>query len=879
MKGMKQYIYIGFTVLVVSLAASCKEREWEGMDEQIPSTEIDYTQMDLSCNLISVQSMGTQPMTRGLVGQTTTAALDANFIQINESLSDDATPEAYVPTEFESWKTASIVNAEVFSSPDNIDDIHFRSIVLSPTRTYAYKDHDGDEETDPVAGITRMVGWYPRTYNVPLGPDGKPAVGDFSDSGSLENIDGTDCVVFKNLLDGETDVMMTDMREGRMLITDFKNNDVNDYDVQPYGHQFNNYMDPTAGYKYCNYFTFNHYLTAVRLYIRVNSSDLSLIAWKEIDDVIFVNQPSTVVISLPNEQAKSNNGIESPLVVGTTPTLPIEGVSPIFGKAKDWRDFKNMSIIKTAVSDDPNYPQFSEIPSYPVAMEHAVEMDKTYLGYMLIRPEQDTEVEIHTDAGVFNATIPHEVTTTSDEGGATTNQIMKQGWIYDIVIDMKADGVLDIIVGNEDFESFKDLAPYNDKINNFEYSNCFLIDQAKMRKEDGSWYNGFYFQAMTAGRGEDGIVTGTGMDNIIFEPKKVRILWQSEPSLVTNVELIHGYVRFSLHDDCRNETTTPKQGNTVIAAYDENDNILWTWHIWVVNGVNDITYNIQNQGESSYRTIKMMNMNLGATRSQWTGSTDALETYGLYYQWGRKDPSPGPPAYNYNQQALTTAPYYYLDEGQRDYVNRLVVSKATVLDAVSHPLDLVTSSIKNENYYNDWLNVSNDQLWGGGKGTSFWKKTIYDPCPYGYRVAFDELNVVINKAKTDNAYEPITSDSYGLVIKNGNSDNYFPFAGWKGHDRGRTDDTHAWYYVGRLGDYQDARISDGTGENGNYYLNHRGRSFFIKTLPYEPTNVNPEYEDQITLDYANRASASPVRCVRYNASGEEPSASETTSNP
>lgn len=879
---MKQYIYIGLLAFGAMFVAGCNERELDGMDGQTTAPVADPTQIDPSCSLVSVQGVSAQPMSRGLVGQTTVATLEGNFIQISESLAENATSESYTPTEFASWESANIVHSKVFSSPDDTDGIYFRSLVLEPRLTYTYRYENEDTETVPVAGITRMVGWYPRTYDIPKGADGKPALGNFKESGSYEVLNnGEECVVFKEKLNGETDIMMTDMREGRMLIDGFKNNE-SDRDVQPYG-----YMRSGNNYQYCNYFTFNHYLTAVRLYIRVQSSDLSLISWKQIDDVVFTDQPSTVVISLPKGQAREENQKGSSLVYGTTPTLPAEGVEPIFGEAKEWRDPKNMSIIKTAMSDDPNYTDFSEVPSYPIPMEHAVVKEKTYLGYMMIQPDKDTEVEIHTDAGVFHVTIPREVTVTGADGTPTTNSIILQpSWIYDIVIDMKADGVLDVVVGNEDFESFKDLSPYNNTYHEFEYSNCFLIDQDRMKDEEGNWYNGFYFHAMTAGRGENGVINNTGDDlypkNIFFDPQKARILWQSEPSLVTNVELIHGYVRFSLHEDCRNETN-PKQGNTVIAVYDDAGNILWTWHIWVVNGVKDISYTIQNAGDSGAREIKVMNMNLGATSGEWTDADDVLKTYGLYYQWGRKDPSPGPPAYNYEQQALTTAPFYYLDEGVRDYVKRFQVSEADIQDAILYPLELIATSFKDADYHNDWLFRPIDYLWGGGI-TSFTKKTIYDPCPYGYRVAFDELNLIFNDAKIKNkqnansGYE-MSETSFGCILKNGNAENYFPYAGWKGHDRGRTDDTHAWYYVGKLGDYQDARISDGSDINGKYYNNHRGRTFLIyNPSEYKPLNVFPEYTDDITLDYANRSSASPVRCVRYDAFGEEPDANEITSD-
>lgn len=112
-----------------------------------------------------------------------------------------------------------------------------------------------------------------------------------------------------------------------------------------------------------------------------------------------------------------------------------------------------------------------------------------------------------------------------------------------------------------------------------------------------------------------------------------------------------------------------------------------------------------------------------------------------------------------------------------------------------------------------------------------------------------------------------------------NKSNYFPFSGWRGHDRSRTDKTNAWYEVGNLGDYQDARVC----KNSDTYRNHRGRSFLIKSNKfvngeYKVQDVSPAYKKVITNDYANRVSASPVRCVRYNASDEEPAATTDLQN-
>lgn len=900
---MKYIAYILFLLFVLS----CKEQDFyaSGSGNATGQSKKD---IDASCSVTPVNSNSNDVgmKSRGIIGQSTVAQLEANFIKLDETVQNCASPDDYRPTSGTvSWSSeqTKIANASIFSSPDVTKGVGFRSISFSPRLTYQMEDLTPEGSTDPkiVGYISRMVGWYPKTYDVQVG-EGVDATVKFTAT-QVTHTDGKtyDCVVFKNKLDGQTDVMMTDMREGRYQLDGFKNNE-NDIDVQPYGHLFKNLVDGSDGYEYCNYFSFQHYLTAVRLYVRVESSDLSLVSWKTIDDVVFLEQPQTVTIALPTEQSRNSSG-SNPLIKGTTPTLPIEGVEPIFGKALKWEDYTNMPIIRTAMAEnDATHPDFADTPSYPIELENTISLKKTYLGYILLEPGKDTDFEIHTDAGIYRATIPKMF------GTGDTQEILKAGNIYNIVVDMKADGSLDIVVGNEDFESFRNLTPYNKTLGDFEYSNCFIISQDMMKKDEKNYYDGFYFQAAVPGRGKKGMITGTGADlypkDLYFSPHSARILWQDVPYLVTYVELVHGYVRFSLHERCRTEGL---QGNAVIAVYDESGNILWSWHIWVNSGIEDITYpsltfyDPENSSQYDYTpnsterktlsNVRIMNMNLGATKASWQAGEDLedledlLDCYGFYYQWGRKDPSPIPSSYNYGQSDMTTKPYYYMDEGERKRVYRYLDLSPTVEMGALHPLEIVAPSQFTQAYVNDWLFDSVDQLWGYNPSTKkVEKKTIYDPCPYGYRVADDELFALFYHARAKNnvwpSYQTTWSevDGKGIKISLNGTENYFPFSGWRGHDRSRTDRTNAWYEVGNLGDYQDARVC----KNADTYMNHRGRSFLIANRKfsngqYSVQDVNPPYTRYITLDYANRASASPVRCVRYDGAGEEPDG--TTTNP
>ena len=106
------------------------------------------------------------------------------------------------------------------------------------------------------------------------------------------------------------------------------------------------------------------------------------------------------------------------------------------------------------------------------------------------------------------------------------------------------------------------------------------------------------------------------------------VLWETfgtavKPSvndLISGVSYKDGYIAFS----------TPasfKEGNAVIAAKDSKDDILWSWHIWLVQDeIKSCTY-VNDAGV-------LMDRNLGAT-SVVPGTSASI---GLIYQWGRKDP-------------------------------------------------------------------------------------------------------------------------------------------------------------------------------------------------------------------------------------------------
>lgn len=97
------------------------------------------------------------------------------------------------------------------------------------------------------------------------------------------------------------------------------------------------------------------------------------------------------------------------------------------------------------------------------------------------------------------------------------------------------------------------------------------------------------------------------------------LLWQSAQSMITSL---------TLSDDRKSITfTAAKQGNALVAIRDAEGTILWSFHLWI-SPVETVLY------PNGYYVL---DRNLGA-RSNTKGEKSS---WGLYYQWGRKDPMPG----------------------------------------------------------------------------------------------------------------------------------------------------------------------------------------------------------------------------------------------
>lgn len=232
---------------------------------------------------------------------------------------------------------------------------------------------------------------------------------------------------------------------------------------------------------------------------------------------------------------------------------------------------------------------------------------------------------------------------------------------------------------------------------------------------------------------------------------KVDWLWvsavegQSGNALISNISYADGLVSF---------TASEYEGNALLAAFDAEGNIVWSWHIWLTDipAVIDFKNNAIPQSGGLTDGYYCMDRNLGATSAN---RADDYATFGLYYQWGRKDPFIGDkseertrdteaggwtnvvePFGNSSKLTVCNAAYTQaqwamantsLENGSIDY-------------ATAHPMTFLNGDpnagkadwLKKENMdLSEWNNLIYDA------DRSLWRpfqKSNYDPCPAGYQV-------------------------------------------------------------------------------------------------------------------------------------------------
>ncbi|MCD8172061.1 MAG: fimbrillin family protein [Alistipes sp.] len=310
--------------------------------------------------------------------------------------------------------------------------------------------------------------------------------------------------------------------------------------------------------------------------------------------------------------------------------------------------------------------------------------------------------------------------------------------------------------------------------------------------------------------GADGLGAKTdGLDPVEKDNYAVELVWADSPiepgGVVEAAEAVEiegeGYIR----------VLPGRAGNAVIGIKltGETD-YRWSWHIWVTEPVTWAT--------DTETGLIWMDRNLGAAVA---GGYDPDGRNGLFYQWGRKDAFPSGDGTDGNQT------YYTPAEPGGTTGNIPTDSYTELPELVQNPLNFATNW---QNYYGSINHEDNNDSWGGETEI----KTVYDPCPPGWKVP------PISVSGTDSWGTSVDWDSFidkGRIFNGATGtaglSQFYPASGYRLSSNGQL------YTQGTGGYYWSA-----TAQSAN-----RGYNLYLPS-----DSVNPRSHNTRTLGF-------PVRCV------------------
>lgn len=430
-------------------------------------------------------------------------------------------------------------------------------------------------------------------------------------------------------------------------------------------------------------------------------------------------------------------------------------------------------------------------------------------------------------------------------------------------------------------------------------ANCYLVTSP-----------GFYkFKADVKGNGVVPSQLESMAGQTAIAPKSALVLWYNtlqksnnwvdeSPVYLSSVSIdSDGYIRFYTPD-----VFVP--GNVVIAAFAEegvtyenitvdenkcinNATLLWSWNIWAAEGYDPEASAVNADGNV------FMDRNLGAPISGigTTGNYEPAGAVGNYYQWGRKDPFPAISDYGhfwpcqYSNTLFGTPTYtpvkalqingqsskknldgqmfgyrtksdgsFDIDKAWNLIARNDISSDKTTKNgvyvsyAVAYPYKYI---INNSNSFGGW------RTWVNGDDASyksFWgdtdhQKTLFDPCPAGWRVSSKDeaekfLAVAVKATMTDSK---VGYEYQGY---------YFPLTSTRSSDNARVG------YVTSVNDNVKSVFWTSTPGNDTY-------KYMFSAELQTPKNYSEEFQkgNKAPVGYSlnqncNIADACPVRCVK-----------------
>lgn len=233
-----------------------------------------------------------------------------------------------------------------------------------------------------------------------------------------------------------------------------------------------------------------------------------------------------------------------------------------------------------------------------------------------------------------------------------------------------------------------------------------------------------------AGTANSYIIPGTGAytfkavkgnTNEAVNAASVEVLWETRldtlevnaGDIIKSVEIKNGNVVV--------ETVKPMvPGNALVAAKDSDGNILWSWHLWLP----ETPVSTVADPDKVFYATELMDRNLGALTATDTTAVAEMKSYGLGFQWGRVTPLVSR-LFTVGGEELSGV------EGAYD-INYWI----------AHPTEVTNGTDSN------WLDSIDETLWDNNG-----EKSIYDPCPPGYKVPVYNTEYYLWKVSSSGSYD------------------------------------------------------------------------------------------------------------------------------
>ena len=570
---------------------------------------------------------------------------------------------------------------------------------------------------------------------------------------------------------------------------------------------------------------FNHALSLFRIYV-YSSSDPSKMDWGNVTALEITGLPDKCEITLPKSQSNKEHQISYSKSTADGLTLR----------------HNNISI------------------DIPTGFEN-----KSFVKEWIAAPGMLTTGEISIPALDITVTTAGGKESNNGEHNLSIARNYEPGHLYHIVLRFTDEGTINADVTIEDWidtnhEIMSDVLTsstfYNLSANGT--SNCYIVSSANFK---------YCFDATIKGNGSTAAMAGSRINPYFeTEPKTVRIIWSEVPDTYFKLEtdkIVEGKVLFKVigkignnNDITDKSLPAAAEGNVLLGVFDENNNCLWTWHIWMTD---------KPQKQNYTKGYIALDRNLGATSPSPTGNAGTM--HGLFYQWGRP------------------TPFRLYTSGDPKKVNAYVVDKRVIPDtAVANPDKFYNKDITESNMtVSDWVDRENFQyvnnLWGYREQEHEKPiKTIYDPCPHGYHVPYartwENMERYWKNEPTNGSWPPPEN---GINFQIFNPDIWYPFQGYI-RKNGTYSPGHVHIGENNSVEYESTPIVEVWSSliNRHDEDDQQGIDEKLNDSPYRFL-FTKDYGALLSDQYSNRSRGLAVRCVSNNTAAvvKDLSASQT----